>query len=173
MPRGPNLEARSQELEAGEEQAIHRPRRTTKREELAAVTPPWQSPTGVWSANDPWKRTHMLDSPLRSESRPISGPTTSSSQCSAPDDHIGASSKSDNSRSSSRFAMVSCSCGLTQAFSRERPSGAEAEAARRLPRLMMTSAGAICSRRDAVRLTMNEALQRRASVRPLVGCYAE
>lgn len=59
------------------------------------------------------------------------------------------------------------------AFSRERPSRAEAEAARRLPRLMMASAGAICSRRDAVKLARNEGLQPRASERPLVGCYAE
>jgi hypothetical protein len=63
--------------------------------------------------------------------------------------------------------------GLTyHAFSRERPPRAEAEAARRLPRLKIVSAGAICSRRDAVKLAMNEALQRRASERPLVGCYA-
>src|SRR5712691_6022707 len=37
----------------------------------------------------------------------------------------------------------------------------------------MISEGAICSRRDAVNLPTNEALQRRASERPLVGCYAE
>src|SRR6266508_1680266 len=48
------------------------------------------------------------------------------------------------------------------AFSRERPPRAEAEASRRLPRLTMQSEGASCSRRDAVKLAMNEALQRRA-----------
>src|SRR5689334_12343158 len=32
---------------------------------------------------------------------------------------------------------------------------------------------AICSRRDAVKLEMPQALQRRANERPLVGCYAE
>ena len=35
------------------------------------------------------------------------------------------------------------------------------------------SAGANCSRRDAVQIANNEALQRRASARPLAGCYAE
>jgi hypothetical protein len=38
---------------------------------------------------------------------------------------------------------------------------------------MMPSAGAICSRRDAVKLAKNEGLQPRASEQPLVGCYAE
>jgi hypothetical protein len=32
---------------------------------------------------------------------------------------------------------------------------------------------AICSRRDAVQVEMQQALQRRGSERPLVGCYAE
>jgi len=73
--------------------------------------------------------------------------------------------------------MVERHCGLRRltyhAFSRERPSGAEAGATRRLPRQTIISDGAICSRRDAVKLEMNEALQRRVSERPLVGCYAE
>jgi hypothetical protein len=59
------------------------------------------------------------------------------------------------------------------AFSRERPQRAEAEAARRLPRLTVPPEEVTCSRRDAVRLAMSEALQRRANERPLVGCYAE
>jgi hypothetical protein len=37
----------------------------------------------------------------------------------------------------------------------------------------MISDGAICSRRAAVQVTKNKALQRRASEQPLVGCYAE
>src|SRR2546427_4560934 len=55
----------------------------------------------------------------------------------------------------------------------DRPAQDRISAPFRLPRLTIISERATCSRRAAVQLVINEALQRRATARPLVGCYAE
>ena len=66
---------------------------------------------------------------------------------------------------------ISRSVGLTyHAFSCERPPVANGRAARRPPPIIEY---AICGRRDAVQFEKRQALQRRASERPLVRCYAE
>src|SRR5688572_16661361 len=81
------------------------------------------------------------------------------------------SKEKTKTRSAKRTTVLAKrSHGTYHAFSRERPPRANSRAARRLRPF---DDYAKCSRRDAVQIGMLEALQRRASERPLVGCYAE
>ena len=66
---------------------------------------------------------------------------------------------------------------LTIAFiehiSRSAASGHREPSAERHGHCRRFSNNAICSGRDAAQVSLDQALQRRASERPLVGCYAE